>query len=102
MHIKPVKSFYYRVDEQTDEKKLFQSFNTDKNGVLRNNPKIKLYSGEWIKIKANDYITHIVKPAENINSIASKYNLLTTKILADNNLTDNKLFIGQLIKIYKS
>ena len=65
--------FYYQVKNETMQE-LCNKFNTEKENILRNNNDIELYNGEWVKIKVNEYITHIVKPAENLDTICRKYN----------------------------
>ncbi len=99
MKTKLLKQFYYRVkiDDTLDE--IYSRFNTSKENVLRNNDDIPLYPGEWIRITQNDYITHIVKPTETLEQIAIKYNIDILEIKQKNNLTSDKLFIGQILKI---
>lgn len=99
MDIKICDEFYYRITDVNLD--MFSVFNTSKDSILRNNNKINFYPGEWVKIKANDYITHIVKPAETINLIAKLYEISADKIIKDNNIDNLKLFIGQRLKIYK-
>lgn len=93
------KEFYYRIQDES-EKELYQKFNTEKENVLRNNTKIATYKGEWIKISVNNYKTHIVKPMENLLTLSKKYNIEEDVLKQWNNLTSNKLFIGQHIKIF--
>ena len=98
MKIKPCKEFYFRVrDADLDFNKIFSS----KENVTRNNPNLKFFAGEWIKVKTNDYISHIVRPAETIGDISKKYDKPKAQILSENNLQSEKLYIGQLIKIYE-
>ena len=98
MKIEMSDEFYYRI-KQNDE--IYNCFNTSKENVLRNNEKLNFYAGEWVKIKVNDYLTHIVKPVENIEQIAKIHDITVEDILKDNNLQNSKLFIGQRLKIYK-
>jgi len=93
------KEFYYRVNSTKQD--LFSNYNTCKENVKRNNENIDLYEGEWIKIKQNDYITHIVKPIETLENVAKTYNISPEKIIKDNDLKIHKLYIGQVLKIYK-
>lgn len=95
-----MQEFYYRICGES-EQELYDKFNTCKESVLRNNPNIPLYEGEWVKIKVNNYITHIVKPMQTLTKVADIYNVTEQDIINNNNLTDNKLFIGQHLKIYK-
>lgn len=101
MEIVLAKEFLYRVKENDNILDLCMKFNTSKSNIIRNNNKIDLYTGEWIKIKVNDYLSHFVKPMETVSKIAKQYNLSIEKLKADNNLKENRLYIGQLIKIYK-
>ena len=100
MKIELEKEFFYRINVEKSND-LYQKFNTGKNNVLRNNDNLDFYNGEWVKIKTNDYITHIVKPAETINSICETYNLEKQKLIDDNNLKSEHLFIGQMLKVIK-
>ncbi len=93
--------FFYKINLKDNYKSLTQKFNAEKSNILRNNDKLNLYAGEWVKLKQNDYIMHYVKPAETLNKIAEKYNMDKNKILLDNNLLSERLFIGQMLKIYK-
>ncbi len=93
--------FFYRLQGES-EKDLYLKFNTSKDNVLRNNNKINFYKGEWVKIKVNNYIIHIVKPMENLTKISKNYNVQEQTLKDWNNLTSSKLFIGQHIKIYKN
>ncbi len=102
MNIVLAKEFLYRIKQNETINVLCTKFNTNKNNIVRNNENIPLYVGEWVKIKVNDYLSHFVKPMETLSKIASKYNLSVEKLKTDNNLQENKLYIGQLIKIYKN
>ena len=101
MKIVLAKEFLYRVKENDNILDLCMKFNTSKSNIIRNNNKIDLYTGGWIKIKVNDYLSHFVKPMETVSKIAKQYNISIEKLKADNNLKENRLYIGQLIKIYK-
>jgi len=92
-------SFFYRITNR--EIDIFKEFNTNKDNVLRNNKEIGFYNGEWVKVKINDYITHHTKPMETLNSISLFYNTTVEKIMQDNALKSEKLFIGQTLKIFK-
>ena len=93
-------TFYYRVQMGDNLNLIYNKFNTCKENVLRNNPELEIYPGEYIRIKVNNFKTHIVKPAETIDKIASFYNVSVQSIVMDNALNSNKLFIGQMLKIY--
>lgn len=101
MNVEIGKSFFYRIQKGDDFNMLFEKFNVTKENVLRNNDGIDLYPGEWVKITQNDYISHIVIPTETLEIVAKKYGISAEKIYGDNNLKSSKLFIGQLLKIYK-
>lgn len=99
MKIELCDDFFYRVDNVNLN--IENEFNSCQENVLRNNINLKLYCGEWIKIKVNNFITHHVKPAQTLNSIAQIYGTDSKKIKDNNNLKNEKLFIGQRLKIYK-
>ncbi len=98
MRIEKCDEFFYRVSSL--DKNIFKDLNIDYNNIVRNNNKIKIYVGEWIKVKVNNFIVHHVKPIENLNIIAKKYNINKEKLVEDNHLKCEKLFIGQEIKIF--
>lgn len=100
MEIEVCKDFLYRVQIGDDLKLICARFNTCKENIVRNNEDLDLYAGEWICVKRNDFITYIVKPAETIKEIAEKMGVSVEKIKKDNNLLSEKLFIGQMLKIY--
>lgn len=93
------KNFYYRVLDGDNLREICQKFNTSKQNILRNNTEIPLYAGEWVRIEVNDYIEHFVKPTETLAVIAQYYCTTKEKLIADNNLQTEKLFIGQKLKI---
>lgn len=99
MEIDKCDEFYYRV--QSPDEDIYKKFNTSNEGVVRNNDKLSFYAGEWIKIKVNDYVLHIVKPTETLEKISEIYCVEKSKIIFDNNVVSEKLFIGQTLKIYK-
>lgn len=99
MEIELCDEFYYRVNSNNFD--YLKNFNTTEQELIRNNPKIPLYIGEFIKIRKNKYLTHIVKPMETIEAVSKIYGLDKDKIKQDNDLNNDKLFIGQRLKIYK-
>ena len=101
MKLKLPKEFDYRVMSGDSVESICEKFNTCNENILRNNPNLSLYAGEWIRIKVNDFVMHIVKPAETINNIAKFHGVSKEKIINDNALNSEKLFIGQTLKIYK-
>lgn len=102
MKIKQVDSFFYRVPKKQNEASLCANLNTNKQNILRNNKNLNYYEGEWVKITTNDYETHIVKPTETLQTIADRFDLSKEKIMADNALKTDKLFIGQMLKIKRT
>ena len=98
MKIELCDEFFYRVTDLNID--VYKEFNTSNENVLRNNKNLKYYNGEIIKIKVNDFKTHFVKPAETLQQIADSYGVDILKMKEDNNLENDKLFIGQRIKIF--
>ncbi len=99
--MKMAKEFYYRVKPKDTMRDLEIRFNTNKDNIIRNNPKLSLYPGECVKIKVNDYIMHYVKPMQTLSEIASHYDVDIQSIRENNNLSIDRLYIGQTLKIYK-
>ena len=99
MKIKMCDEFYFRIEDVNNE--IYRNFNTSYENVYRSDNNLKMYKGEWIKIKVNDFIYHHVKPAETLKDIADVYNVSIEKIKQNNNLENDKLFIGQKLKLYK-
>lgn len=95
------KEFYYRIRANDTMRNLQTRFNAEQTNILRNNPNIPLYAGEWVKIKVNDYIIHHVKPMETLKDIANFYKVDIDTIKEYNYLSVDKLYIGQTLKIYK-
>ena len=95
------REFYYRVKPNEKIESICEQFNTSNENIVRNNTNIALYAGEWIKIKVNDYTTHIVKPMDTLDSVATQNGITVDDIIKNNNLNTNKLYIGQSLKIYK-
>ena len=95
------RQFYYKIMPNDTLKELCEKFNSSQESVLRNNNNLNLYAGEWVKINVNDFLTHIVKPMESLTDVSTKFGIDKNKLMADNLLTTEKLFIGQSLKIYK-
>ncbi len=93
--------FYYRVRSSDKLEELYKFFNTNADNIIRNNPNIPIYAGEWIKIRQNDYLSYRVKPMDTIEMVANKYNVSVSSIIEKNDLKSSKLYIGQELKIYK-
>lgn len=100
MDINLSKEFVYRIQEKDTIESLCKKFNTCKENILRNNDSLNLYAGELVNIVVNDFQIHIVKPAETLNEIVNKYNIDAVRLKQDNNLVSEKLYIGQMLKIY--
>ncbi|MBR4998843.1 MAG: LysM peptidoglycan-binding domain-containing protein [Clostridia bacterium] len=96
MEIKLCDEFFYRVNNNED---FFEELNTCKENLTRNNEKLKLYKGEWIKIKQNEFLTHYVKPMQTLTQIANIYGVSVEQIKEDNILKEDRVFIGQKLKI---
>ena len=95
-----INQFVYRIQEDDTLNSLCLKFNTSIENIKRNNNEIPLFVGELVEIKINEYVTHIVKPAETIGDISKKYDVTMEEIKNNNNLETDKLYIGQIIKIY--
>ena len=51
-------------------------------------------------LRRKDCILHTAKPMEKLVDIATKYNISVQKLMEDNNLKTDKLYIGQIVVIY--
>lgn len=94
------KKFIYRVQENDTIISICEKFNTSKDNILRNNNEIPLYEGEIIEITINDFKIYNVQPTDTIHLISKKFNVSVEEIKQANSLTSDKLFIGQILKIY--
>ena len=102
MEIELEKKFTYRVCEQDTLNSICIKFNTCKENILRNNNEIPLYAGEIIEITLNDFVIHIIKPTETLESVARIYNISCEELKNLNNLNNNKLFIGSVFVLAAS
>ena len=93
-------NFIYRVEDEDTLASICLRFNTTAENIIRNNKDIPLFVGELIEIKVNEYVSHFVKPAQAIEDIATQYNVTINDIKEKNNLQTDKLYIGQMLKIY--
>ncbi len=59
--------------------------------------KNNLTKGDIVIVKDINRIIHVVRPLENLESIAKKYNVSVEYLMEKNNI--NKIFIGQQIYI---
>ena len=50
-------------------------------------------------VSDNDYITYIVKKGDTLYNISNKYNISQSELMDYNDLTNNILSIGQILKI---
>ena len=94
------KQFVYRIQAGDTINLLCEMFNTSKDQILRNNNGIPLYEGELVEIYVNNFKIHIVKPTETLFYIAEKYNVDIHDLKQNNKLQSEKLYIGQMLKIY--
>lgn len=99
MNIEWCEEFYYRICKGDTVKILCEKFEIEEFNILRNNNKIPLYVGEMVKIEKKKYITHKVQPLETLKIISENYGIDIEDLKAINNLTTDKLYIGQTIKI---
>lgn len=76
---------------------ILEKFNTTKNDIqfLSVN---EHYDGEFVMIKRSSEFLHTVKPLEDLNFIANKYNVEISHIMKCNDLKDKRLFIGQKLR----
>lgn len=96
MDIKTSKEFWVKIEKEKTITELENKFNAT---VERNNKDLNLYSGEWVKVCVNDFNVHVVKPTENLVQIAEIYNISAQELMKQNNLKNEKVFIGQRLKI---
>ena len=96
MDIKTSKEFWVKIEKEKTIAEVENKFNAT---VERNNKDLNLYSGEWVKVCVNDYKVHVVKPTENLVRIAEIYNVSPQELMKQNNLENEKIFIGQRLKI---
>ncbi len=99
--IKMCKEFYYRVQEGDSIESIISRFNTSQDNIIRNDNSQEISIGEWVLIRVNDYLTHIVRPMDTLKKISIKYNIPIEKILTDNHLKTDKLYIGQRLKLHQ-
>ncbi len=97
MKAKILPIFWYRINNEKDIKELLLKFNA--GSIIRNNTDLPLYSGEWVKICVNDFKTYFVKPTDTLDKIAKYFAIEKEKIIKDNELKTDKLYIGQRLKI---
>ena len=95
------REFYYRIKSNEKLEGLCEEFNTSLENIVRNNRNIPLYAGEWIKVKVNDYITYRVKPMDTLESVSCQFGVTKEEIYRYNEIYQGKLYIGQILKIYK-
>ena len=54
-----------------------------------------LLKGDLLYISTQNALIYVVKPLENINTIAKKLNVTKEQLIEKNNLKSTNLFIGQ-------
>ena len=88
---------YYRVKKNETLEMIANKFNTTINNVkiLSNG---SCNEGEFVKILKSNQFCHIVKPLEDLNSIAKEYGVTKEQIIDANGLNSNRLFIGQKLR----
>jgi len=91
------KYFWYQVKKHDTISSIQQQFGVNSSAIKRNNYNTDLYEGEVVKIINKSNTLHIVKPMENLQTIAKIYNTSIEKLAKINNLTSNRLFIGQTL-----
>ena len=89
----------YCVKTGDDISSICLKFGVGSNNIVRNNPNIPFYEGEVVKIIKTTYTKHIVKPMETLTQIAQIYNVSIDEIIAANNLSNKRIFVGQLLTI---
>ena len=60
----------------------------------------EIVDGGTYILRRKDCILHTAKPMEKLADIAAKYNVSTQKLMVDNNLKTDKLYIVQIVVIY--
>ena len=90
---------FYCLVKDDNLNSIMQKFNITASCIIRNNENIDFYEGEVVKILRISGVTHIVKPAETLNSIANIYNVSASDIISLNKLKSSRLFIGQKLVV---
>lgn len=90
---------YYQLKAGEDLIAISNKFNISPNKIIRNNPNVDFYEGEVVKLIYETGKTHIVRPMENLVSIAQKYCISVEDLIRTNNLKSTRLFIGQQLII---
>ncbi len=102
----PINSNYYIVKSGDSLYSIAKKYNTTINELkqLNNLKSNNLSINQVLKIPSNNeefnkYITYTVQKGDSLYSISKKYNTTIDKIKNTNNLTNNALSIGQVLKI---
>ena len=105
----PINSNYYIVKSGDSLYSIAKKYNTTINELkqLNNLKSNNLSINQVLKIPTNSeefnkYITYTVQKGDSLYSISKKYNTTVDKIKNINNLTNNALSIGQVLKIPSS
>ena len=86
---------YVQIKQGQNLSTIMQQYSIPANAIIRNNANIDFYEGEVVKIIHKSNRCHIVKPMENLSTIAKKYNTSIEQLIKINNLKSSRLFIGQ-------
>ena len=92
-----MKNFIHRVLPNETLDYLEKKFNMPKQKILSVNNATQIYEGQWLYIESIDGFYYIVKPYDNLNKIASRYNIDESILTEINGV--NAVFIGQRILI---
>ncbi|MBO7219038.1 MAG: LysM peptidoglycan-binding domain-containing protein [Clostridia bacterium] len=103
--------YYYTIEDGTDDIVQVLNYNVPqiykvsgcetKLDLLAKgyNVECDIEKGDTIVLNKDCRVKHVVKPLETIVTIASKYNKNIDEIILNNNIVNNKLYIGQLLYI---
>lgn len=87
----------YRVEKGEDINDVAEKFNTTLENIIFKSVNGH-HEGEFVEIKQHHQFSHVVKPLEDITTIASKYKVSVAHIMQSNNLNSTRLFIGQKLR----
>lgn len=87
----------YRMKNGEEIKDVANKFNTTIDNILLKSVD-QHYEGEFVEIINTNQFSHTVKPLEDLNFIAAKYNVTINHIIEANNLKSKRLFIGQKLR----
>lgn len=87
----------YRMKKGEDIKDVAGKFNTSLDNIVLKSVG-EHFEGEFVEIKSSNQFSHVVKPLEDLNSIANIYKVSVSHIIEANNLKSKRLFIGQKLR----